>query len=58
MNKLRASFLMFCNECMEDLIIVKLMHVEEQIIANGFPAYTTSAGWLGYTEERIKKVRS
>jgi len=22
----------------------------------GFPAYTTSAGWLGYTEERIKKL--
>ena len=23
---------------------------------DGFPAYTTSAGWLGYTEEEIRRL--
>ena len=26
--------------------------------ANGYPAYTTSAGWLGYSDERIKTLCS
>ncbi len=26
--------------------------------ANGYPAYTTSAGWLGYSDEKIKQVRA
>ena len=25
----------------------------EELIANGYPAYTTSAGWLGYSDEKI-----
>ena len=24
--------------------------------AEGFPAYTTSAGWLGYSDDKIKRV--
>lgn len=30
--------------------------VEEELLANGFLAYTTSCGWLGYSDEKIKKV--
>ena len=26
----------------------------EEIIKNGYPAYTTSIGWLGYSDEKIK----
>jgi L-fuconate dehydratase len=26
---------------------------EERLLAEGFPAYTTSAGWLGYSEESL-----
>jgi L-fuconate dehydratase len=27
---------------------------EAEIVASGYPAYTTSAGWLGYSEDKIK----
>jgi L-fuconate dehydratase len=27
---------------------------EAEILENGYPAYTTSAGWLGYSDEKIK----
>jgi L-fuconate dehydratase len=27
---------------------------EEQMLANGYPAYTTSAGWLGYSDEKVR----
>ena len=27
---------------------------EQEMLALGFPAYTTSAGWLGYSDERIR----
>jgi len=29
---------------------------ENELIKNGFPVYTTSAGWVGYTDERIKSL--
>jgi len=29
---------------------------EAQILANGYPAYTTSAGWLGYSDEKIRRL--
>jgi L-fuconate dehydratase len=29
---------------------------EQQIVAEGYPAYTTSAGWLGYDDERIRAL--
>jgi L-fuconate dehydratase len=28
----------------------------EKLMREGYPAYTTSAGWLGYTDEKIKKL--
>ena len=28
---------------------------EQQLRADGFYAYTTSAGWLGYSDEKIKQ---
>jgi L-fuconate dehydratase len=28
---------------------------EAELRANGYPAYTTSAGWLGYSDERIRR---
>jgi L-fuconate dehydratase len=31
---------------------------EAQIRATGYPAYTTSAGWLGYTDEKIRRLLS
>jgi len=29
---------------------------EQQLLATGFPAYTTSAGWLGYSDEKIRTL--
>jgi L-fuconate dehydratase len=29
---------------------------EEEMRRDGFPAYTTSAGWLGYTDEKIRAL--
>ena len=37
---------------------VSWLFVEEELLAKGFPAYTTSCGWLGYSDEKIKKVLS
>ena len=28
----------------------------EQLMRHGYPAYTTSAGWLGYSEEKIRRL--
>ena len=25
-------------------------------MAKGYPAYTTSAGWLGYSDEKVRKL--
>ncbi|XP_021362255.1 mitochondrial enolase superfamily member 1-like isoform X2 [Mizuhopecten yessoensis] len=29
---------------------------EAEVVANGYPAYTTSCGWLGYSDEKIKRL--
>jgi L-fuconate dehydratase len=29
---------------------------ETEMLANGYPAYTTSAGWLGYDDEKIRRL--
>jgi L-fuconate dehydratase len=29
---------------------------EREILASGFPAYITSAGWLGYSDEKIREL--
>jgi L-fuconate dehydratase len=29
---------------------------ERAIMASGYPAYTTSAGWLGYSDEKIRRL--
>jgi L-fuconate dehydratase len=29
---------------------------EAQLLATGFPAYTTSAGWLGYSDDKIRRL--
>ena len=29
---------------------------EQHLLANGYPAYTTSAGWLGYTDDQIRQL--
>lgn len=29
---------------------------EAELLARGFPAYTTSAGWLGYSDEKVKRL--
>ena len=31
---------------------------ERKVLSSGLPAYTTAAGWLGYSEEKIVKLRS
>jgi L-fuconate dehydratase len=33
-------------------------HRAEVLVRDGFPAYTTSAGWLGYSDERIELLCS
>ena len=29
---------------------------EREMLARGFPAYTTSAGWLGYSDEQVRRL--
>ena len=29
---------------------------EEEVLRDGYPAYTTSAGWLGYPDEQIRRL--
>lgn len=29
---------------------------EAELLANGYPAYITSAGWLGYSDEKIRRL--
>ncbi len=29
---------------------------EEALLRDGFPAYTTSTGWLGYTDEKVRRL--
>src|SRR5215204_5623027 len=29
---------------------------EKEMLEDGFPAYTTSAGWLGYSDEKIRRL--
>jgi L-fuconate dehydratase len=29
---------------------------EAEMLAHGFPAYTTSAGWLGYSDEKVRQL--
>lgn len=29
---------------------------EQEIIAKGYPAYTTSAGWIGYTDSQLREL--
>jgi L-fuconate dehydratase len=28
----------------------------ERMVREGFPAYTTSAGWLGYSDEKLREL--
>ena len=42
-----------------EIIENKKKNIKEQtdnIINEGFPSYTTAAGWLGYSDEKIKKL--
>lgn len=29
---------------------------EKELVAQGYPAYTTSAGWLGYSDEKVRRL--
>lgn len=29
---------------------------EEEVLKRGYPAYTTSAGWLGYSDEKVERL--
>lgn len=29
---------------------------EQELLANGYPCYTTSAGWLGYSDEKLARL--
>jgi len=33
-----------------------ILFSEQEIIAKGYPSYTTSAGWLGYTDIQLRKL--
>ena len=33
-----------------------LCFLEQEMIQKGFPAYTTSAGWLGYSDEQLQSL--
>ena len=42
-------------EILEDLASSKSERLQE-MMRDGYPAYTTSAGWLGYSDEKIRKL--
>lgn len=42
-------------EILEELEPTKSIRCEE-LIASGYPSYTTSAGWLGYSDEKLKEL--
>lgn len=33
-----------------------MFFVEEQMMTHGYPAYTTSCAWLGYSDELLRQV--
>lgn len=33
-----------------------LILVEDQMLKEGYPAYTTSCAWLGYSDEQLTQV--
>ena len=35
---------------------ILILFSEQEIIAKGYPSYTTSAGWLGYTDIQLRKL--
>ena len=40
-------------------VFVQQAHKEqrvEELLKSGYPAYTTSAGWLGYTEQQLRDL--
>src|SRR6185437_10331280 len=41
-------------------MLFKLANTKQQridfLLKNGYPAYTTSAGWMGYSEEKIRRL--
>lgn len=32
------------------------LFAEEQMLTHGYPAYTTSCAWLGYSDQQLKQV--
>lgn len=38
------------------LIICDVNTIEEQMLKEGYPAYTTSCAWLGYTDQQLTQV--
>ncbi len=47
----------------EDEAVIMLSKLQDsrpqrvaEILANGYPAYTTSAGWLGYSDDKIRSL--
>jgi L-fuconate dehydratase len=45
----------------EALALLNRLHAtrgerEKEMLAQGFPAYTTSAGWLGYDDDKIRRL--
>jgi L-fuconate dehydratase len=42
-------------EILKEKELTKALRVD-YLLENGFPAYTTSAGWLGYSDEKIRNL--
>ena len=38
------------------IVFFCLCFLEQEMIQEGFPAYTTSAGWLGYSDEQLQSL--
>ena len=46
--------LIFCVTKVNVLCYIAI--TEEEIIAKGYPSYTTSAGWIGYTDSQLQEL--
>jgi L-fuconate dehydratase len=42
-------------QMLSNLVSTKQERID-YLLKNGYPAYTTSAGWMGYSEEKIRKL--
>ena len=55
-NSNMSNIYLLINLLLNLVNIVSFLFIERNILKEGYPAYTTSCGWLGYPDEKIRQV--